>query len=390
MYTSMNKLLKGIFYTGIFILLLFEVINVYFIMPMPGSQEFNSIDTAYFLYIHRWYFRIACGIMIFSGIKSSFNNKIRLLPVLSLVTVIVVIYLFNFRMNADSMFRQPEKLTFQPKSGNIVSDSSLVICVENNGIAKGYPIRFLSYHHQVQDTIGGLPLIITYCNVCRTGRAFKPEVKGVHEKFRLVGMDHYNAMFEDETTGSWWRQSTGEAVAGPLKGEALEEAESMQLTVRKLFELYPGALVMQADELSRMKYDSLGKFEQGKSTGRLTRSDTRSWETKSWVVGVKAGSESKAYDWNELIKQHIINDKIGEKPIALVLSVDGQSFMAFERPADSIIFNIRNDTIVASGSLYDLSGKSLTQAAPRLKRLLCYQEFWHSWQAFHPGKRQNK
>ena len=77
-----------------------------------------------------------------------------------------------------------------------------------------------------------------------------PVVKGHHEKFRLVGMDHYNAMFEDATTESWWRQATGEAVAGPLKGEVLPEWKSMQLTVRKLFELYPDALVMQADEAS--------------------------------------------------------------------------------------------------------------------------------------------
>ena len=111
-----------------------------------------------------------------------------------------------------------------------------------NGIVKAYPIRFMSYHHQVQDTVGGMPLIITYCNVCRTGRAFLPVVRGQHERFRLVGMDHYNAMFEDATTGSWWRQSTGEAVAGPLKGQVLPEAESMQLTVKKLFELYPDAL----------------------------------------------------------------------------------------------------------------------------------------------------
>ena len=266
----MNHLLKILFYTGIIIVIVFEILNVYFIMPMPGSQEIKSIDIAYFLYTHRWYFRIACGIMITSGIVSAFNKKFRILPALSLVAAIAVICLFNFRMNAESMFRQPEKLTLKPKAENIVGDSSLVICVENNGKVKAYPIRFMSYHHQVQDTVGELPLIITYCNVCRTGRAFRPVVQGHNEKFRLVGMDHYNAMFEDATTGSWWRQSTGEAIAGTLKGEALPEVETMQLTVKKLFELYPDALVMQADEASKMKYDTLGKFEQGKSISRLT------------------------------------------------------------------------------------------------------------------------
>ncbi|MGB8191869.1 MAG: hypothetical protein WCF67_08125, partial [Chitinophagaceae bacterium] len=49
--------MKKIFWTGLIGLLLFEVANVYFIMPMPGSQEMNSIDTAYFLYQWRWVFR---------------------------------------------------------------------------------------------------------------------------------------------------------------------------------------------------------------------------------------------------------------------------------------------------------------------------------------------
>ena len=70
--------------------------------------------------------------------------------------------------------------------------------------------------------------MITYCTVCRTGRVYSPIVNGKLEKFRLVGMDHFNAMFEDETTKSWWQQATGIAIAGPLKGSRLEEIPSHQ------------------------------------------------------------------------------------------------------------------------------------------------------------------
>ena len=49
--------MKKIFYLGFFGLLLFEIFNFYLIMPMPGSQQMNSIDTAYFLYKWRWIFR---------------------------------------------------------------------------------------------------------------------------------------------------------------------------------------------------------------------------------------------------------------------------------------------------------------------------------------------
>lgn len=89
--------------------------------------------------------------------------------------------------------------------------------------------------------------MVTYCSVCRTGRVYESLVKGHPEKFRLVGMDHFNAMFEDVTTGSWWRQVTGQAVTGPLKGESLPEVESQQFSIKKLFELHPDALVVQVD-----------------------------------------------------------------------------------------------------------------------------------------------
>jgi len=107
-----------------------------------------------------------------------------------------------------------------------------------------------------------VPMIITYCTVCRTGRIFQPTVKGHPEKFRLVGMDHFNAMFEDASTGSWWRQVNGEAIAGKLKGEILPEVESFQMTLGKLFELYPNAVVMQSDESSKDNYDSLARYER--------------------------------------------------------------------------------------------------------------------------------
>ncbi|CAN5542984.1 hypothetical protein BH10BAC4_BH10BAC4_01020 [soil metagenome] len=383
--------MKKLFYLGIIGLTLFEILNVYFIMPMPGSQRMQSLDLAYFLYSYRWYLRIAFLLMIAAGtIGTLKTSKYKWIPAISLLFPIAAIYMFNFRMSADSMFKQPEKLTFKPKGESVLNDSSIVVGVEHNGEVKAYPIRFIGYHHQVQDVIGGMPVIVTYCTVCRTGRVFEPTVKGQPEKFRLVGMDHFNAMFEDVTTKSWWRQATGEAVTGALKGEVLPEVESVQLTVNKLFELYPNAVVMQLDEASKDNYDSLARYERGKSKGALTRRDSLSWRDKSWVVGIKINDSSKAYDWNNLKEVHVINDKIGQTPVALVLSGDNKSFAAFERSSESDEFSIRNDTLFVSNKPYSFSGKDFSASVQSLKRIKSYQEFWHSWRTFHPETEQYK
>ncbi len=377
--------MKKLFYIGAIGLALFEVANVYFIMPMPGSQRMNSLDFAYFLYSYRWIFRITFGVGIAAGAISAFQPKRKWIPAALLLIVAAIIYAFNFMMVADHMFLQPDHLVFQSKEGNTLNDSSVVVSVENNGQVKAYPVRFIVYHHQVQDTVGGKPIIATYCSVCRTGRVYEPTVKGKHEKFRLVGMDHFNAMFEDATTKSWWRQANGEAVTGALKGEILPEVESMQMTIKKLFDLYPGALVMQLDNKWKEHYDTLGRFENGKSKSNLTRTDSLSWKDKSWVVGIQIGEKSKAYDWLDLKKVHVINDVIGSQPIAIVLGSDDQSFAAFERPS-SESFALRNDSILVGDMAFPFSGKSSNGSS--LKRIRAYQEFWHSWKTFHPQTEQ--
>jgi hypothetical protein len=200
-------------------------------------------------------------------------------------------------------------------------------------------------------------------------------------------MDHFNAMFEDASTGSWWRQATGEAIVGKLKGTMLPEIFSNQMTVSTWFELHPQGKVMQADESFLTTYDSLARYEQGQSKGSLTRTDTLSWKDKSWVVGIQIGNFCKAYDWNDLTKEGIINDSVGQTPIVLTIASDGKSFAAFERPAGKL-FTMNYDTIFSDGVAYDFSGKDYNAPANKLRRINAYQEFWQSWVTFHPNTQQ--
>jgi hypothetical protein len=380
--------MKKLFWSGLIGLLLFEIANVYFIMPMPGSQQMNSIDLAYFLHRWRWAFRALFGLMFLVGLsRTSWHRKRKWLLIIPIGILAAVIYMANFKMAADHMFYQPEKLLMVPAAENKVDSQRLVIGVTHNGDAKAYPIQFLGYHHQVQDTIGGKPVIVTYCTVCRTGRVFEQSVNGRPEKFRLVGMDHFNAMFEDETTKSWWRQVSGEAITGKLKGQRLSEVLSTQTSLAQWLELNPHSLVMQADPAFLKSYDTTMKYESGKSKRKLTGTDSLSWKDKSWVVGVKAGNETKAYDWNRLKAERIIHDQLGGTPLVLVLAKDNKSFFVFERPQDNGAFVLQNDTLVFNQHHYRIDGKGIDTSFS-LKPLPAYQEFWHSWRTFNPGTKK--
>lgn len=378
--------MKKFFWIGIIGLLIFEMLNVYFIMPMPGSQDMNSIDAAYFLNKWRWVSRGLFVVMILIGLfRSSWKRKWLLMIPIGVVAAAV--FMANFKMAADHMFYQPEKLLLVSAAENKVDSQRLVIGITNNGEAKAYPIRFLGYHHQVKDTIGGKPVIVTYCTVCRTGRVFEPLVNGKQEQFRLVGMDHFNAMFEDETTKSWWRQVNGEAISGKLKGQKLPEMFSLQTSLTKWLQLNPASLIMQADPAFIKSYDSTLKFESGKSKSNLTGTDSLSWKDKSWVVGVKVNNQRKAYDWNQLKTKRIIHDKIDNTSLLVVLAADDKSFFAFERPGENSSFTLSNDTLISGSNHYRIDGKGI-DISFSLKPLPAYQEFWHSWRTFNPATKK--
>lgn len=375
--------MKIFFYAGIIALCFLEILKVYFIMPLPGSQRWDSVEFAYFIHQNRWILRALFCIMILVGARKAFSSSKKWIPLLSMVPLVIIIYAFNFEMLAEKMFHQPENLSFYGLADYEENDSSLVVAIERGGIAKAYPIRYISYHHQIRDSIGEIPIMVTYCNVCRSGRIFSPIIEGKPENFRLVGMDHFNAMFEDETTGSWWQQATGEAIVGPSTGKILIELEADQMTASTFFSMYPEGLMMKADPSFISKYDSLGKFEKGKSTSKLTKTDSVSWNEKSWVVGISLDNVSKAYDWNDLKREIIIHDSLGKQPIVLVLAEDKQSYAAFKRDP-SQFFQIEKDTIYSGESKYNLAGKSYQPSNPNLEKVNAYQEFWHSWRTFHP------
>ena len=393
---------------GILILFATEILRVYFIMPFPGSQHSNSIDLAYFIDHNRLWLRIAGFVLVGYALiihpatppnpyaprrRKSKGPAYVLLFFAALYAI--VFYFFNFRFEADKMFYQPGQLSFADTAANKIDPHRLVIGVVINNKAKAYPIQLIGYHHQVRDSIDGTPVMVTYCTVCRTGRVYSPSVHGRPEEFRLVGMDHFNAMFEDAGTKSWWQQATGAAVAGPLKGAQLAEIPSAQYTLGTWLRLHPGSTVMQPDPTYAHQYADLSSYDSGTIKGSLEHRDSASWKPKSWVIGVIAGSHAKAYDWNSLFFP--INDTIGATPVLVLRSetdfhvwsrVVGNQTLSFIHvksapPCGECLYDTATHTQWTNGLCISgpLKGQQLTS-------LPSYQEFWHSWSHFHPTTTQ--
>jgi hypothetical protein len=153
------------------------------------------------------------------------------------------------------------------------------------------------------------------------------------------------------------------------------------VTLAEWIALHPATLVMQADPAFVGEYARDYAFENGSSRKTLTGTDTSSWNDKSWVIGIEHNERSKAFDWNELRRERVINDEVGGLPIVVALASDTVSFYAYERPSPDLVFSVQGDSLFAAGQVWPVSGRLLGG----LRRVKASQEFWHSWREFHPG-----
>jgi len=108
-----------------------------------------------------------------------------------------------------------------------------VISVRIDGDARAYPLRILIWHEIVNDTIGGVPVAVTWCPLCNSAVVFDRRLDGKVFSFGTTGkLRHSDLVMYDRETESWWQQFTGRGIVGthtdakltslPLRVESVE------------------------------------------------------------------------------------------------------------------------------------------------------------------------
>ena len=88
---------------------------------------------------------------------------------------------------------------------------------------RAYPIRYLIWHEIVNDTIGNIPVAITFCPLCNSGVTFDRRIQNDVLTFGVSGkLRHSDMVMFDRETESWWQQAVGEAIVGDLMGTELK------------------------------------------------------------------------------------------------------------------------------------------------------------------------
>ncbi len=113
---------------------------------------------------------------------------------------------------------------FKPVAdGSELTGTDPVIGLAVGADARAYPLRILIWHEIVNDTVGGLPVTVTYCPLCNSAVVFDRRTAGRVLDFGTTGkLRNSDLVMYDRQTESWWQQFTGEAIVGELTGTELK------------------------------------------------------------------------------------------------------------------------------------------------------------------------
>lgn len=97
-----------------------------------------------------------------------------------------IYWVFNHYWVGRVKFLPISQKTFKRSGDNELDPDLQVLGVDLNGVQKAYPVNMLFYHHQITDEVGGKPVWVTYCGLCRSGRVYDIERDGSSMQFGLV------------------------------------------------------------------------------------------------------------------------------------------------------------------------------------------------------------
>lgn len=256
--------------------------------------------------------------------------------------------------------------------GGWLNDRDFVLGYEGETQAYAYPVKFLNSHEIINDDIDDIPVLITYCPLCASGVVFDRRVNGQTHIFGNTSALYNNDLvIIDHETGSYWFQTGGEAVIGPLSGERLAPLPSAMMPWSDWLELHPETLVLSRDQgfgtsASRYDRDLFSNYSQSVDRGRFPFPVNESLVSDQLrlseiVLSVRAGGIEKAYPPGR-IGDEAVNDEINGEPIVVFSKQDGPFAAAYSPIIDDRTLKF---TATLDGSYLDSQTQTVWDFAGR-------------------------
>jgi hypothetical protein len=287
-----------------------------------------------------------------------------------------------------------------------------VIALEINGEARAYPLQILIWHEIVTDTVGGVPVTVTFCPLCNTAIVFDRRVDGEERQFGVSGLlRESDLIMYDYTNASLWQQITGEAIVGVDAGTRLEFIPSQIISWAQFQESFPNALVLSLDTGFSRAYgiNPYGGYDRvGSSTIFGTSFDDGRLDAKDRVLTVELGEDTVAFPFEELALHQVLEATVDGSDVVALWESGTQSSLDADSIANSadvgsagvfipsldgqrLTFKVRNGKIVdvETGSVWNVLGRAVEgpREGARLQQVVSANHLWFAWSIFKPETR---
>ncbi len=185
-----------------------------------------------------------------------------------------------------------------PEAADAIAPETPVIGVSIDGDARAYPIPILEYHQIVNDTVGGVPIAVSYDPLTGAPLAWKRNVDGRTLRFGVSGLVYNSGcLLYDHETESLWSQFDGRALAGALAGKTLEPVPLRQENFASWFAGEAKTKILIPPEPNHYDYNQSAYATYVEADGGAfpVEARDRRFHAKELVVGVAANGKARAY-----------------------------------------------------------------------------------------------
>ncbi len=224
--------------------------------------------------------------------------------------------------------------------------------------ARAYPVKILNHHEIVNDKIDQQAIVISYCPLCGSGVAFKPELKKDNDNTFGVSGLLYNSdmLLYDRQTESLWSQIMGTAISGRLKGNKLLTLVLTSTTWSRWAQQHPDTEVLSTQTGYVRNYDRhpYGEYDLNRALYFPVRNTNARYHPKERVLAITMDGKARAWPFSELAKQRqaVIKDQFAGQQLT-----------------------IHYDAVSQSAVIYGSGQRPLPATTL----------FWFAWVAFHPN-----
>jgi hypothetical protein len=292
-----------------------------------------------------------------------------------------------------------------------------VAVVRLNGQAKAYPLQILVWHEIVNDTVGGIPVSVTYCPLCNTAISYRrPTIQGEVTTFGTSGkLYNANLVMYDRATRSLWPQALGQAVTGPLTGARLERVATELVAWADFRAGFPDGQVLSRQTGVQRPYgrNPYPLYDRkGSSPFLFDGTPDPRLDAVDRILGLTVGARHLAVPYQRLAVRAqagttAVNLELAGTPLLVVWRAGATSALdqesitasravgaatAFRRrlgpDGRTLAFSVRDGRVVDThtGSVWDQFGRATSGplAGQQLHPATATDSFWFDWAAFHP------